>query len=238
MTDKISKIQILTTEDGSPTAAFTDYEGEKMHHSGGAFGETVYIFGPALQWGFSKVESPHVISLGTGLAYNEILTAAFGVLFDQDFQLVSFEKDEYLNSNLKSWVLGKECELQSVYNAILKKTADVFEIPEIEIKNKLLEKLDNKSWLICEAFPEDASVSEKFNVVLYDFFSSKAMENFWSESFLTLFLNNLTDGNCAFATYACTGNLKRAFKATGFQFYKRRGYLWKRSSTFAAKSNS
>lgn len=91
------EIQFVLTKDGSPTAFFDlegsdGYQNEKMHHSAGAFQETIYVYGPALQWAFANIEKPRILSLGTGIAYNEIISAAFSILFEQDFQIVSYEK--------------------------------------------------------------------------------------------------------------------------------------------------
>ncbi len=230
-------IFIETTEDGSPTAHFNEFEQERMHHSGGAFGETVYIYGPAIQYAFSKTENPCVLSLGTGLGYNEMLSCAFGLLFEQEFTLHSYEASDALNSSLKSWVFDEEPgEISfSVYNKILNLTANVFDIPEVEIKYLLRKKLQDGSWILHGAFDLPKF---RYHAILYDFFSRKAMEKFWTEEYLTEFFNIASMDPCAVATYACTGPLKRALKANYFEFIERKGYLWKRTSTFARRSES
>lgn len=231
----MSKLEFFTTEDGSPTAFFETFEGEKMHHSGGAFGESVYIYGPAIQWGFALMDQPQILSLGTGLAYNEILSAAFSVIFDAPLKMASFEASNDLNQALISWLKeDKEGIVPfKIYDAILDQTAKTFDISNSEIKNKMVQSFENGDWKINGAW--DSSDTSKYNVVIYDFFSSKAMESFWTEEFLTDFLKNHTDNQCSFGTYACTGKLKRAFKANDFEYFERRGYLWKRSSTFACR---
>jgi len=228
----MSKIEFLTTEDGSPTAFFDDFASEKMHHSGGAFGESVYIYGPAIQWGYSRVENPLILSLGTGLAYNEILSAAFSVLFDSPLKMESYESNSDLNESLVEWLKNSQEKVIpfKIYDQILEMTAKTFEISPQEIKNKLVKSFENEDWKIKNSWE---SSSAKYNVVIYDFFSTKAMESFWTEEYLTEFLRENTAAECSFATYACTGNLKRAFKTNNFNFIQRKGYLWKRSSTFA-----
>lgn len=231
----MSKLEFFTTEDGSPTAYFDNFEGEKMHHSGGAFGESVYIYGPAIQWGYALMDEPLILSLGTGLAYNEILSSAFSILFDAPLKMKSFEANLDLNRALIAWLTDSQEGIVpfKVYDAILELTAKTFDLSCDEIKSKLLESYRSENWKIYGAW--DSTDPEKYNVVVYDFFSSKAMESFWTEEFLTDFLKNHTALQCAFGTYACTGKLKRAFKANGFSFFERRGYLWKRSSTFACR---
>lgn len=227
-------IFIETTEDGSPTAHFSEFEQERMHHSGGAFGETVYIYGPALQYAFSKIEKPRILSLGTGLGYNEILSCAFGLLFGQDYILDSYEASKDLNSSLKSWVLKESPGAVpfEVYNQILKLTSNVFDISENEIHSYLRKKLQDGSWVLNEAFDLPQA---QYNAILYDFFSRKAMEKFWTEEYLASFFKDAAQAPCAVATYACTGPLKRGLKSAGFEFIERKGYLWKRTSTFARK---
>lgn len=231
----MSKLEFFTTEDGSPTAFFDSFEGEKMHHSGGAFGESVYIYGPAIQWGFGRMDEPLILSLGTGLAYNEILSAAFAVVFDAPLKMASFEANDDLNQALIGWLKeSKESIVPfKIYDAILDQTAKTFDLTPSEIKSKMLTSFESGDWKILGAW--DSTDTSLYNVVIYDFFSSKAMESFWSEEFLTDFLKNHTHTECSFGTYACTGKLKRAFKANNFTYFERRGYLWKRSSTFACR---
>jgi hypothetical protein len=234
-------IDFMLTEDGSPTAFFDNFAQEKMHHSGGAFGESVYIYGPAIQWGFAKLESPFILSLGTGIAYNEILSAAFAIVFDAPLKMASFEANKDLNESLISWLQNSSETLSEnlvpfkIYDSILDMTAKLFDIPSDEIKLKMLKSFESGDWKINGSW--DGRDSSKYNVVIYDFFSSKAMEPFWTEEFLTEFLKTNTAEKCSFATYACTGKLKRAFKTNGFTYFERKGYLWKRSSTFACRED-
>lgn len=231
----MSKLEFFTTEDGSPTAFFDNFEQEKMHHSGGAFGESVYIYGPAIQWAYARVENPTILSLGTGLAYNEMLAAAFAIVFDAPLKMASFEANSDLNDALKNWLLEKSEGIVpfKLYDEILAMTAKTFDIPANEIKNKLIKSFESGDWKILGAW--DGTDTTKYNAVIYDFFSTKAMESYWSEEFITEFLKKNAAEACAFGTYACTGNLKRAFKANNFTFFKRKGYMWKRSSTFACR---
>jgi hypothetical protein len=233
------EIQFVLTNDGSPTAFFNtegsdNFMSEKMHHLAGAFQETIYIYGPAIQWGFAKVDKPRILSLGTGLAYNEIISAAFSVLFDSPLQMVSYEKDEDLNESLIAWlkVPSKEAIVPAdIYDLILQKTSELFEISEQKIKSKLVSLYESGDWQIKSAW--DSSDKSKYNVILFDFFSGKAMENFWTQEFLDKTIADNSNLQCSFATYACTGNLRRALLASAYTYVKRPGYAWKKNSTFA-----
>lgn len=235
------EIQFVLTKDGSPTAFF-DLEGsdgfqnEKMHHLAGAFQETIYIYGPATQWGFANMEKPRILSLGTGLAYNEIVSAAFSILFDQPFQIVSYEKNNDLNDSLIAWLTKPNSNAivpPDIYDLILQKTSELFEIPEKEIKDKLVSLYESGDFQIKGAW--DSTDKSKYNVIFFDFFSGKAMEAFWTQEFLDSCIADNSDEKCAFATYACTGNLRRALLASNYKYFKRPGYAWKKNSTFACR---
>ncbi len=231
------KIFIEPTKDGSPTAYFDGFESERMHHRNGAFGETIYLYGPVIQWAFCKVEAPRILSLGTGIGYNEIIATAFELIFETQCRIDSFEADTRLNNSLKNWVLGLVDPTQvvpfSVYNAILNLTAQTFDLPQDLIFTRLKEKILNQTWILHGAFSEPQF---KYNAIIYDFFSTKAMTSFWEESYLQNFFEKASDDFCAMGTYACTGALKRSLKNNGYQFMKRKGFSWKKASIFAFKN--
>lgn len=236
------EIQFVLTKDGSPTAYFNtvgadNFESEKMHHLAGAFQETIYIYGPAIQWGFANVDKPRILSLGTGLAYNEIITAAFSILFDSPVEIVSYEKDEDLNDSLISWLKSPKKDTlvpPDIYDLILQKTSELFEISEKEIKDKLISLYESGEWQIKSAW--DSTDQTQYNVILFDFFSGKAMEAFWTQDFLNEVTAQNSAPQCSFATYACTGNLRRALLASNYTYVKRPGYAWKKNSTFAFRN--
>jgi hypothetical protein len=238
------EIQFVLTNDGSPTAFFNtegadNFMNEKMHHAQGAFQETIYVYGPAIQWGFAQMEKPKILSLGTGLAYNEIISVAFSILFDSELQMVSYEKNQDLNDSLIAWLKAHPTESlvpADIYDLILQKTAELFEISESDIKGKMISLYQSGDWKIKGAW--DSSDKTQYNVILFDFFSGKAMEAFWTQNFLDETIRDNSAENCAFATYACTGNLRRALLTSDYKYFKRPGYAWKKNSTFAYKSKS
>lgn len=120
-----------------------------------------------------------------------------------------------------------------IYDLILQKTSELFKIPEQEIKNKLISLYELGEWQIKGAW--DSTDKSKYSVILFDFFSGKAMEAFWTQEFLDECVSQNSDEKCAFATYACTGNLKRALLASNYKYFKRPGYAWKKNSTFACR---
>ena len=71
---------IVTTADGSPSLSIEDSSGyvEKMHHAAGAMSESIYIYGEAVQKVLDRRWPLRVLSVGLGLGYNELITAASG----------------------------------------------------------------------------------------------------------------------------------------------------------------
>lgn len=85
------------TQDGSPTLrrhepTRSDFQtGESMHHSGGAWEETLYIYKPVIEkikeWNISK---PAFLSVGLGLGYVELMIAKEFV-GNSDVRISSYE---------------------------------------------------------------------------------------------------------------------------------------------------
>ncbi|MBX9765937.1 MAG: hypothetical protein K2X47_01585, partial [Bdellovibrionales bacterium] len=73
----------------------------------------------------------------------------------------------------------------------------------------------------------------KFNLILFDLFSSKTNQELWAEPFLTQFLEERAEQRCVFASYAATGNLKRALRRHGFTLAQVAGFAGKRETTLA-----
>jgi hypothetical protein len=71
----------VTTEDGSPTLRFGSGENlsEAMHSLKGAFSETAYIYGSAIDRMLEEGFQPRVLSLGLGLGYVELLAAGLAL---------------------------------------------------------------------------------------------------------------------------------------------------------------
>jgi len=224
---------IEMTEDGSPTMRIDS--GESMHHSGGAWAETLYVYGAALRWALSKTDSSsmRICNVGLGLGYNELLVAA---LCPQIERLFSFEVESRL-------VESFEDNLSSISDAyfqnILTQVNAVF--PAIDPCLRLLEWRSGGRWRV---FPEglgpdffaQAQKQMDWTICLYDAFSAQTNPELWEEEFLVQFLASQAGNQFAvFATYACRGSLKRALRRSSFQVLERPGFQGKRNATFAVR---
>lgn len=240
------KFQFVTTEDGSPSLRFQDSAGEvfseSMHSLRGAFSETDYIYGTALRKTLEERLPPSVLSLGLGLGYNEVLTAAIftagGAVADAHIE--SFEIDVELREYFAAWISDQRelvpNQFTEVYDEILKRSAQTAGIaPE-----KVLETL--KSWLhrgqlaLRGPLHADTAIETSFSCFLFDAFSSKTTPELWQEDFLVTFFSRTCREGAVFSTYACTGALKRALRTCGFELQIREGFASKRDCTFAFKA--
>lgn len=230
--------QFIFTQDGSPSLLTTYESGitEGMHHSGGAAAESLYIYGAALKEGLHLAGSLRVMSLGLGLGYNELITAALAPT-ERFSSLITYEIDTVLKDNFLKWLQKErlEAEWQTGLDAVLNSTAKAVEVPPEPIRERLLSWHQTGSWQLCGAFPESLKPEDQFNVIFYDAFSRKMDEELWSEEFLTGFLGRHAAPECILATYAANGNLKRALKAQGFKTIERPGFSGKKQSTLAVR---
>ncbi len=235
--------RFYTTVDGSPTLEFSYDSGqsEAMHNSQGAFEESIYIYGRALDEAFRALPVPEVLSVGLGLGYNEFLTAAYSLKAEKpisEFKLTSFEHESFLTDNLLLFLKGEleVGDFSKAYSWILNAFAERFEIPEFVLKERLLEMKATNQWELESSFnPTELPHGKSWNVFLYDAFSSKLTPNLWAEESLVHLLSQHAQTRCFFSTYAATGSLKRALKTTGFVVEDRAGFSGKRQSTYAAR---
>lgn len=217
---------IELTGDGSPTLRLkkssSEKQAESMHHSGGAASETLYIYTEPFKKTLSITTQSNLSIgvVGLGLGYIELsITPALSVA-----KLVSFEKDQELVENFKSWIHGQE---NKTYDLICEKL-------HVD-KSSALKKLNALGWHCEGELTPATQISEPFNYVAYDAFSQFTDGPLWTDEFLDFFLTNLCAKDCVFATYACTGLLKRALIRNGFSFIKRPGFKGKRDATLALR---
>ncbi len=223
------------TDDDSFTMRFIDPESstvsECMHSLRGAFSETNYIYGYAIREVITRELAPRFLSVGLGLGYCEILLSA---LLLRDFQAESFEIDSRLRDHFASWVRNDDVplEFQKVYDQTLKSSAELVGCSVANVK-KYLSLVQLR-----ETLTDKTAFTEKFSCVLFDAFSSKSSPELWTEEFLVEFFKKACAPDCVFATYACTGVLKRALRASGFEVLVRPGFSSKRDSTFAVRGRT
>ena len=245
---KLIQFQFAPTGDGSPTLEFHYDTGiiEKMHHGKGAFSETLYIYKPALI-------GTRILSIGLGLGYNEIMTAAYAVkegLEDSCF-LMSFEKETFLSEQLLNYIQqASHIDLSAYFNPtalrddfmiayedIFTRMATHFGIDSSQIKATLAQWIMDGRWVLKGEFSvENGPQQEPFHGIFFDAFSDKMSPEFWTEDFLLRFLDLWSAPSCILATYAAKGVLTRALKAKGFSVELREGFGGKKESTLATRS--
>ena len=228
------------TEDGSLSLRTRRHpQTELMHSKRGAWSETLEIYGRALSISISgsrpspgKVninKTTLVHSVGLGLGYNEIMLS--GMAQDQDFQtwkIFSFETDPFLIFEFTQWLEGRQGLLTPVFEHIVRLARGN--------RKLLFDLFQSGQFTICEGdFSETWKLAPEASVVFYDAFSSKTSPQLWSEEFLTLYLKEKTLPECLFATYAMTGNLRRALKETNFELLSTQGWGGKKESTLAIR---
>lgn len=243
MLTKHPEFEIFTTADGSPTLAFRREDGyvEKMHHTGGALSESLFIYGAALETRLGASASVRILSLGLGLAYNELISLAhLARAGREDFKIWSFEVLTSLIEGVQGWTteagVPPAGSVASVVADVGVRVAGAFGLEPEDLKSFARRALEDGRWELRGAFPEDATGVSDTNVVYYDAYSNKMDPDLWLEEFLVGQLGPcLTPSGCTLATYAATGAMKRALKQLGFSLQPKAGFLGKRQSTLAIR---
>lgn len=232
----MANYQIYTTGDGSPTLYLTREEDgyiEKMHNAKGAYAESLYIYGGALDQALDRniLETLTIGSLGLGLAYNEIISIArLASKNIQNFKMISFEKDQNLTTEFLSWLNNTPSEWAAHYDWILQQTAKDHSLTTEQLKQTVKTSIENQNWQIRGEFPQDLTPQDRFHLFYYDAFSNKMSPELWDEEQLKHFIRNHTAPACMLSTYAATGALKRALKENDFKLLERPGFGGKRES--------
>lgn len=197
-----------------------------MHHSGGAFSETIYIYEPVVKAAFERFENPTIVSVGLGLGYNEILVAKRAA--GKPCNLVSFESDENLRNCFQEFMKGNFSPLNQLYHKICR----YFEVDEAEIQ----EWFQKQNWRCEPALVSPKQIPAPVHGFLWDAFSKNSTPELWEEKFLIECLSRGVTGSTV-ATYASNSVLKRSLKATGYHVDVRDGFQGKRNATFAVMEN-
>lgn len=235
-----SQFRPLQTRDGSWTLELTGPAGpENMHNFHGAWSESKYLYGQALERALEFIPSPlRVLSLGTGLGYNEFLSHAL-VLTQKlrpEILLDTYESDVFLREAFQDFLSGKTSPLDPIYSDISWRCLQDYNLPQQETRQFLQKQFQVGKLEIHEEFtPALVPLDLPYHVVFYDPFSAKTNAQFWTRSNLDLFLSNVCAEECVFSTYAATGDLKRALEAQGFALTVRAGFGGKRNCFLAAR---
>jgi hypothetical protein len=247
-----TKFQFVTTEDGSlsarigaPGLAKEDCS-EAMHSLRGAFSETVYVYGTAISTAAESHFSERVLSMGLGLGYVELLSAAIAIKNDRQIRGESFEIVPELRSYFEAWLKSSDpsadvsnelpIEFKNAYDSICARTAETIQVEAKALHKAFAGAVAQNHWLIRAELNAETTFDEKFGCICFDAFSSKSTPDLWSEDFLCAFLQKTAAPQAVLSTYACTGALKRALKAENFEVQIREGFSSKRDSTFAVRS--
>lgn len=233
------EFHFLQTEDGSPSLKLGS-DAEAMHNSKGAFSETVYIYGHALQAVIEKGVDLKVLSLGLGLGYNELLMTALALKAKIPLERIygeTFEAVPELNDNFLKWLANESIDqkFKQAYEKICGLCANETNVSPEKIKSTLLSLRDMGRWIFRDALTANTIFTKRFSCFLFDAFSSKTSPELWNENFLIEFFNQAADDEAVLSTYAFTGTLKRALQKTGFEVENRQGFAGKRESTFAVR---
>lgn len=246
----------IPTKDNSLTLKSTlDADSEWMHSLHGAYSESQYIYGEALRlalqdWDTSK--PLNILSMGLGLGYLEWIALFECAKIHQKVTIHSFEYDAGLQDLFRS---NSQLGLNFVKNDFLACGAEHearFKISAMDFKQgyfdfflkdygseNILDGLSNVDCVVHHGPFEEKSLetlSQKFQVIFYDAFSSSTQSELWSEKFLTQMLTEISDPNhCIFTTYAKVGALNRALKSANFEPQFKKGFAFKRESTLAKR---
>lgn len=234
------EFHFLQTEDGSPSLKLGP-ETEGMHNARGAFAETVYIYGKAIEHTVTNGLKPSFFSLGLGLGYNEILTTALCLshrVSPNEIYGESFEAVPELTENFTNWLVEKSVDsrFQTAYDKILSLCAEQTHQDAALIKKTLRQLLSGQKWLLREALSAQTKFEKKFSCYLFDAFSSKTSPELWQEGLITQLLQTTSENKSVLSTYACTGTLKRSLLKNNFEVNIREGFAGKRQSTFAIRN--
>lgn len=206
-----------------------------MHALDGAFTETMYIYQPTAEKALLAVTHPRFLSMGLGLGYNEILIAFECLKMRQTPEKIfSYEKMSFLIDNFRAWILAEPCELAEIYDNVLKYFAEKYALPAENAK-ALLNTLLTQGRLELLGLFEAQTEVPACHGIFFDAFSSKTSPDLWNEEFLGSFFSK-TAPICFISTYACKGALKRALTKNHFILDIKKGFGYKRQSTFAHKS--
>jgi tRNA U34 5-methylaminomethyl-2-thiouridine-forming methyltransferase MnmC len=205
-----------------------------MHHSGGALTESLYIYHYGLNMALNEGCPPHVVSLGLGLGYNELIALAeFQRRNQPEFKIWSFEADEYLRAQFTQWLQGRSGTLSAIYDEISASVEAHFKIESL--RTMAVEHFQNGSLQLRGSYPVDTNNVEDVGVFFFDAFSNKMSPELWQELNMRETLSQLLSPHALLCTYAATGALNRVLKQLEFRLLDRPGFQGKRESTLAIR---
>lgn len=238
--------EIEMTRDNSPTLRLlhsVDPErdrGESMHHSAGACGETLLIYGNPAGRTFEQISKPSFMVVGLGLGYIEMTIAKEALLLGkspQDIEkLTSYESIPELREFFYLWLWDHRDQLlpdvREIYDEAVACVVQNSAITSEQVKEFLrfhfpvLGKLDG-------ALEKVEQVQDRYHCILFDAYSAKTTPHLWDEEFLQLFFARACAGGCFVSTYSGKAEFKEALRKNNFSVVAREAFHGKRKSTIA-----
>ncbi len=219
----------IITDDQSPTLKPIATNGaptEHMHHRGGAYSESVYIYSPVFDL-HAELSGKAFVSVGLGLGYNEFLWSQKTIATQTT--LFSFERNPDLQELFVAFLKGElpDGEVKDTYEMVAK-----FFPPEARenLRNKLGKTLILKTDFSLQSLPNVA-----VHGFIYDAYSSKVSPELWQEDFLKKMLAQIAADDCVFSTYSCTSRLKNTLIEMNFQVDRIKGFQSKKHSVLARR---
>ncbi|PKL39135.1 MAG: hypothetical protein CVV44_09730 [Spirochaetae bacterium HGW-Spirochaetae-1] len=220
---KPGSIQIITTDDGSPTLYFGEYD-EAMHTQSGAYTESLikHIYPSRIL--DAGGESLSVLDIGFGLGYNilALLMEIKKCHKARPLSVVSLEKDRSYAPFLEKIHFDDERE---IYFDLVKKAFMTGEAREGPI---------NISVLLGDARETILTVQHRsFDAVFHDPFSPSKNPELWSVEYFRHILG-LMKGTAVLTTYSSAAQVRMAMLDAGFIVGKGPSMGRKREGTIAS----
>lgn len=216
---------ITQTADGSNTL-YNETIGEHYHSKHGALQESKHVFiNAGLKFVSAEQSKISVLEVGFGTGLNFILSFEYCSANNINLDYTSIEafplKTEVIEQTGYAEYVPKKTwsDFISNYDNALKSQQILSPLCKLEIPHTTLAE-----------FVTD----KKFDVIYYDAFSVQHQPEMWSDEIISHVCSFLKAGG-TFVTYAITGKLKRAVKASGFTIEKLPGAPGKREMLRAIK---
>ena len=254
ITESQTSYDFFITADGSPSICLSSsiYRPEAMHHRQGALSESLFVYHGVLSEALTRQAPPQILSVGLGCGYNEMIAVAHFLNaeqtqpFPQDFYLESFEGETEIRTAFLNWLNNKaeanpdelQKELRQTFSLVADKVSAHFQLKTDSLRQKMLQLVNEKKFVLRDWLRDDTSFTHTFGVIFFDAFSRQSTPDIWSDAFLIRFLNKVAADRCGIATYAATGSLNRALRATQFERTEMPGFSGKRQSTRAFRDVS
>ncbi|SMD00906.1 tRNA (5-methylaminomethyl-2-thiouridine)(34)-methyltransferase MnmD [Pedobacter africanus] len=219
--------RITLTADGSNTL-YNEAIGEHYHSKHGALQESKHVFIEAgLKHATALLPGKEIsiLEVGFGTGLNFLLTAAWGVEQQVPIKYTALEAfpltiEELESTGYQQYVPAQLWNgLVLNYGKALQQSVNIVPQQQLRIMHTYLHRYETNM---------------QFDLIYYDAFSVQHQPDMWTDEIIAHTCKFLKPGGI-FVTYAITGKLKRALKASGFTIEKLPGAPGKREMLRAVK---